>query len=439
MNVIQIVCDSTRVDFLGYNGGWVRTPNIDRLAGESCVFDFAMSESLPTVPVRRALSTTRRTFPYKDGPQPKGITNSRYGWRPIPEEHITVAEHLDPLGYTKGMVIDVYHLMKPAMNFHRFFHSYQWIRGQEADRYRTGKFDYDILKRYTNLEIKKDNPRLKTLVQYLRNQQGRTKEEEYQAGQVFGAAAQWVEDNAEEEKFFLWVDSFSPHPAWYAPKRYMDMYDPDYDGLEVIFPGAVKQDALTDREIEHMRCCYAATLSFVDAGIGKLLNKIDECGLRENTLVMLLSDHGYMVGDYNREIGMASKFVRPEIYRIMCMMRHPEGIGAGRRVASPVYNIDLIHTMLEVIGAGPIEGSDSTGLWPLITGEKERVHDYLISAQHNYESVWEEDWLYYRNEEQEWLHDRKADPAQENNLAKENEAKCREMAERLDAYLKSKE
>jgi len=439
VNVIQIVCDSTRVDFLGLNGGWVKTPNIDRLAGESCVFDFAMSESLPTIPVRRALSTTRRTFPYKDGPRPKGINNSRFGWRPIPEEHVTVAEHLQGQGYTTGMVIDTYHMMKPAMNFHRFFDSFQWIRGQEFDQYKTGRFDYDILKRYTNLEIDKANPRLRVLIKYLRNQQGRETEEEYQSGQVFGTAAQWVEENAEEERFFLWVDSFSPHPAWYAPKKYMDLYAPDYDGLEVIFPGAVDKAKLTDAELEHMRCCYAATLSLVDANIGRLLDKIDECGLRDNTIVMLLSDHGYMLGDYDRLIGMASEFVRPEIYRIMCMMRHPDGLGAGKRVASPVYNIDLVHTALETVGAGPVERSDGTDLRPLITGEQEKVHDYLVCAQHDYQSVWDDDWVYYRNDDEEWLHDRHTDMAQERNLAKDNEAKRSEMAERLGAFLRSRE
>jgi len=437
MNVIQIVIDSLRTDHLGcYGSEKVQTPNIDRLARESCVFDFAISESLPTIPVRRALSTCVRTFPYRDGPRPKGITNTRYGWRPLPEEHVNVAEMLQPMGYTTGMVVDTYHLMKPAMNFHRFFSSWQWIRGQENDLYRSGRFDNETLRPYTNLDDL-DAPRLAVLKQFLRNQQGRDREEQYQEAQLFTAAAQWIEDNAEEEKFFLWVDSFSPHPPWRVPKQYVEMYDPGYEGLEVIMAGAVAQDRLTDRELEHMRAIYAANVTFVDKWLGKLLDKIDECGLRENTLVMLLSDHGRMLGEYDRKIGMASQFVFPELYKIVAMMRHPDGIGAGKRVATPVHNIDLIATMLHLVGVEPPQPVDGLNLWPVITGEKEGVRDYLVSAQQDYQSVWEPGRLYYRGPDGEHLYEIDADPAEKHNLARENESKCREMAGRIDDVIAS--
>jgi len=439
MNVIQIVIDSLRPDYIGcYGNETVQTPNIDRFASQSCVFDFAMSESLPTIPVRRALSTCRRTFPYKDGPRPKGITNSRYGWRPLPEEHVTVAEMLEPMGYTTGIVVDTYHLMKPAMNFHRFFKSWQWVRGQENDLYRSGRLDKESFRRYTNVEDL-DSPRLRVLWQFLRNQQGRDEEEEYQEAQLFSAAAQWVEDNAEEDQFFLWVDSFSPHPPWRVPQRFVDLYDPGYEGLEVIFEGAVKQEELTDREMEHMRAIYSANVTWVDACLGKLLDKIDECGLREKTIVMLLTDHGRMMGEYDRKIGMASEFVFPELYKIVCMMRHPQGIGAGKRVPTPVHNIDLVATMLGLIGANA-EGIEGLDLWPVITGEKEGVRDYLISAQQDFQSVWEPGWLYYRDvrDNTEYLYETDRDPGQKNNLAATNEAKRTEMAGRLDRYLAEK-
>ena len=435
MNVIQIVIDSLRTDHVGcYGTDRVKTPNIDRLAKDSCVFDFAISESLPTIPVRRALSTCHRTFPYRDGPRPKGIINSRFGWRPIPEEHITVAERLQPLGYTTGLVADTYHLMKPAMNFHRFFSSWQWIRGQEHDLYRSGRFDRETLRPYTNMEDL-DAPRLMTLAQFLRNQQGRDRDDQYQEAQLFGAAAQWVEDNAEEDKFFLWVDSFSPHPPWRVPRQYVEMYDPGYRGLEAIFAGALKQNELTDRELDHMRAIYAGNVTWVDHCVGKLLDKIDECGLRENTLVMLLSDHGRMLGEYGRKIGMASEFVYPELYKIVMMMRHPDGVGAGKRVATPVHNIDMIATMLQLLGVDPVEGDDGLDLWPVVTGKQQGVRDYLISAQQDYHSVWEPGWLYYRGPKGEHLYQIDDDPAEQRDLAKEKDAKRSEMAGRLDRYL----
>ena len=435
MNVIQLVIDSLRTDHLGcYGNDWAKTPNLDRLARESCVFDFAISESLPTIPVRRALSTCKRTFPYRDGPQPKGIINSRMGWRPIPEPNVTVAEMLKPTDYTTGMVVDVYHLMKPAMNFHRFLDSWQWIRGQENDLYRSGRLDESVLRPYTNLDDM-NAPQLRTLKQFLRNQQGRDREDEYQEAQLFGAAAQWVEDNASTGPFFLWIDSFSPHPPWRVPQRFIDMYDPGYEGLEVIFAGATKQTELTDRELHHMQAIYAANVSWVDACVGKLLAKLDELALWDDTMVVVLSDHGRMLGKHDRRIGMASQFVFPELYKVVMMMRHPEGVGAGRRVAAPVYNIDMIAAMLEQMGVDPPEPVDGQSLWPLITGEQDSLHDYLISAQHDYHSVWEPGWLYYRGPNQEHLYEFEADPGQKRDLAKANEPKRREMAERLDSFL----
>ena len=434
MNVVQIVIDSLRPDYLGcYGNERAITPNIDRLAKDSCVFEYAISESLPTIPVRRALSTCRRTFPYKDGPRPKGIINSRYGWRPIPEPNVTVAEMLQDTDYTTGLVVDTYHLMKPAMNFHRLFDSWQWIRGQENDLYRSGRFDREQLRPYTNVDDLQ-SPRLRTLVQFMRNQQGRDAEEQYQEAQLFSAAAQWVEDNAEEQ-FFLWVDSFSPHPPWRVPSRFVEMHDPGYEGLEVIMAGAVEQAKLTDRELEHMRAIYAANVSWVDTCVGKVLDKIDACGLRDKTVVVLMSDHGRMLGEYGRTIGMASHFVYPEMYKLVMMMRHPEGVGAGRRVASPVYNIDMVAAMIELMGVTPPEPIDGQSLWPLVTGEQEKIRDYLISAQQDWQSVWEPGWLYYRHPEGEHLYEIDKDRGEENDLAKVNEPKRKEMADRLDSYL----
>jgi len=280
-------------------------------------------------------------------------------------------------------------------------------------------------------------PRLNTLVQFLRDQQGRDEEEQYQEAQLFSAAAQWIEDNAEEH-FFLWVDSFSPHPPWRVPKKYVDLYDPGYEGLEVIFAGAVEQSKLTEAELEHMRAIYAGNVTWVDKCVGKLLDKIDACGLRDNTIVILLSDHGRMLGEYDRKIGMAPQFVFPELYKIVMMMRHPEGVSAGGRVKTPVYNIDMIATMLELIGVEPPEPIDGQSLWPLITGERESIREFLISAQQDFQSVWEPGWLYYRHPEGEHLYEIDKDRAEKHDLAKEQEAKRAEMAARLDAYLQGR-
>ena len=127
VNVILIMLDSLRRDHLGsYGNDWIQTPNIDALAADSVVFDEAYPESLPTLPVRNALLSGRHCGP-------------ELGWGPMREGDIRLPEILAKGGYTSAFVTDVYHMMKPGMNFHRGFHAWRWIRGQEQDPYKTAE------------------------------------------------------------------------------------------------------------------------------------------------------------------------------------------------------------------------------------------------------------------------------------------------------------
>jgi len=136
-NVILIMLDSLRRDHVGcYGNDWIRTPNIDALAREGVRFANAYPEALPTIPVRRAMHTGLRTFPCRGYWLAKGDTVMIPGWQPIPEEQVTMAEVFRHHGYMTAIFASTPHIFKPSMNFHRGFTSWEWIRGQEADRYR---------------------------------------------------------------------------------------------------------------------------------------------------------------------------------------------------------------------------------------------------------------------------------------------------------------
>jgi arylsulfatase A-like enzyme len=96
VNVVLVLLDSLRADHVGCYGrvptaeGWTcRTPAIDALAAEGIRFTRASPEALPTIPVRRALHTGQRTFPFRDWVPQKGDTVRAYGWQRIPEEQVT--------------------------------------------------------------------------------------------------------------------------------------------------------------------------------------------------------------------------------------------------------------------------------------------------------------------------------------------------------------
>ena len=94
-NILVIMLDSLRKDHVGYYGNnWIKTPAIDQLAKESVLFTNAYPESLPTLPVRRAMHTGMRTFPNRNYVPRKGDTVMIPGWEPIPENQYTMAEIL---------------------------------------------------------------------------------------------------------------------------------------------------------------------------------------------------------------------------------------------------------------------------------------------------------------------------------------------------------
>ena len=136
MNVVLVVFDTLRKDHLGaYGNDWIRTPNFDAFAAQAIRCNRAFPEALPTLPFRRALHTGQRTFPYIGHRDYKGDFSGAPGWGPIPEEQDTVSELLLDAGYRTALFTDCYHQFKPSKNFHRGFSEWQWIRGQETDRF----------------------------------------------------------------------------------------------------------------------------------------------------------------------------------------------------------------------------------------------------------------------------------------------------------------
>ncbi|MEK7270320.1 MAG: sulfatase-like hydrolase/transferase, partial [Planctomycetota bacterium] len=119
MNVIQIVCDTLRPDYIGaYGNPWIRTPNLDRLAAESVVFENAYAGSFPTLPHRTDLFTGRYAF-------------RKFGWEGLPAEETPIASLLSNAGVKTQFILDNPHLISFGRGFDRGFGGSEWIRGQE--------------------------------------------------------------------------------------------------------------------------------------------------------------------------------------------------------------------------------------------------------------------------------------------------------------------
>ena len=201
MNVILVVLDSLRKDHVGaYGNDWIQTPNLDALAKESLKFTRAYPESIPTIPARRAIHTGLRTWPFRNWIPQKGETFFPAGWQRIPEDQTTLSETLKPEGYNTALITDTQHMFKASMNFQRGFDIFDYIRGQERDRYRSPlRISEDVVDRYT-VDGNDDNMRAKVR-QHLANTTYRKGEKDWFAPQVFTRAMDYLEFARESQPF----------------------------------------------------------------------------------------------------------------------------------------------------------------------------------------------------------------------------------------------
>jgi arylsulfatase A-like enzyme len=376
MNLIVICLDTFRADMVGpgQNMSYVETPNLDLLASESVSFERAFGEGQPTLQMRRAFFTGRRSFPWRYNFDRRGHWHHAPGWHKIPPEQDTLAEILVERGYMTGLVADTYHMFKPTMNYTRGFCTYNFIRGQETDNWRGGTLATieEQLARHTRQPAREASFRLK---QYLWNQRGRRSEADYQCARVFRSAMNWLDDNAANAPFFLWIDSFDPHEPWDPPAEYADRYYRYGPGVEnpvdYIYPN--NRDA-TPEEQERIKALYCGEVTLVDKWVGAFLHKLDRLDLWDDTIVVVTSDHGTQLRDQTR-FGKGADELHPFNTRIPLYLRHPAG-PRGHKVNAFVQSHDLLPTLLRLLDV-PYANVDGQDAWTLVTGERAQLRGVI--------------------------------------------------------------
>ena len=435
MNIVLVVIDTLRQDHVGaYGNPWIRTPHLDAFARESVRFTRAYPESLPTLPVRRALHTGLRTFPYHGHHDFKGDFSGAPGWGPIPESQTTVAEALAASGYRCGFVTDCYHQFKPSKNFHRGFHEWSWVRGQETDRYRSGPALADERVRRHMTESLDDNPALASFLRaYLRNNERRHDEADYYPARVFTEASRWAWENADAERLFLVVDSFDPHEPWDPPAYYRKLYDPDDDATDVIqsLYGEWKGQ-MAPREVRRIQANYAGEVTMVDRWFGTFMETLRATGRLDDTLVAVISDHGHNLGIDPGDKGLISKQGHPMTHAVadlVMMVRHPGGEGAGTACDRLVYNHDLTATLLALAGQSMPEPIDGLSFWPALAPDAPAPRDHLTIGWGPLVTVITDEWWYNASiwGEGPLLYDVREDRRLERNLAAEQPEICERL------------
>ncbi|MFO7900634.1 MAG: sulfatase [Planctomycetota bacterium] len=426
MNMLVTVADSLRVDHLGFHGADVQTPNLDRLAAESAVFENTYAENLPTLPARTAMWTGRYLFPSRP-------------WEPFHVDDVLLAELLWERGYASALVTDTYHMHKPGYNCGRGFDAVRFVRGQEYDPWVVDDVPIDLGRWYRFRGDEDDAMWRGRAEQYLRNRTRFVNEEDHCTPRVIHAALDWLDDVADgPDPFFLWVDCFDPHEPWDPPEPFRSMYVPHYDGEELIepIPGPV-DGYMTERELRHTRALYAGQVSFLDKWLGVLLDRVRDLGLLDDTLVVFTSDHGEPLGEH----GIIRKTGRVICYEpsahVPLFIRHPDGVGSGERLTGFVQPPDLAPTLLdaaEIDVDAPFTGHT---LMPMLRGETDGGRDFAVTAHNPKQwSIRTDEWTYLLHidgERPEELYRRADDPLEQRNVIDAHRDVADELEQRLRA------
>jgi len=326
-NVLIITLDAVRADHLGFMGNKrVKTPCLDRMAGEGAVFMNNFAQSHITIPSHVSLLASK--FPRSI----KTMDNYQYNF-PVLD---TIAERLGREGYRSSAIVSAA-LLNP-----------EWCRGLER-----GFTDY-----FPVLGM------------------------ERAGSQCTNILKNWITENS-EKPFFSWIHIFDAHFPYQAPKPFHKMYAPGKDGDKSRSVDSVEMHAMTKgwltrqgiEDVDLPIAEYGAEITYLDYELDRLFKHMDALGVLDNTLVIITADHGEYLGErgnYFCHVG-----VYDETMRIPLIMRLPGRIPAGQRIKGMAMNIDLVPTAFDILGLSK-KGMEGASLLPLIDNKAEEVHEYVI-------------------------------------------------------------
>lgn len=424
MNLIVMIADTFRADYLGcYGNDWIKTPNLDRLAAEGTIYTNCYADGLPTIPARRVYFTGKSIIPMENG------------WRPLYPNDVAFSEVLQKAGFTTGFITDTYHYFKPNMNMHKGFDTWEWIRGQETDKWQSGpKCKFDPKKHMPEHLWNEAYDR--NMRQYMMNTQDRLTEADYFCARSCQAAACWLERNAEDGPFMLWMDTFDPHEPWDAPERFQKMYYDNYPYDRFLFGYGVRRQDIRPEDMPAIRALYAAEVTFVDQWLGYLVDRVRDLGLMDDTIIVFSTDHGTHLG----EEGCVQKtpgLLNSCVARLPLIIRHPDNQFAGKRIDALANAIDFAPTFLSMLG---VEGPEMDGkdIWKLATEEVDSLYDRVFTQFGPFASVRDTEWHYFQNIKGQnpgkgpCLYDLKSDPKETTNVVEKHPDVVAKMKSHLE-------
>jgi uncharacterized sulfatase len=339
----------------------VKSPNIDRLAATGVKFDRAYCQFPLCSPSRSSIMTGLR-------PDTTRVFDLRYHFRKGMPDIVTLPQMFMQNGYYTARVGKIYHYGNPG----------DIGTSGLDDKVSWQEFYNPAGRDKTSLEVDLINYTPKhgigAAMAYYNDKQG--KDEEHTDGKVATQAIELLEKH-KDKPFFLAVGFYKPHCPWITPGKYFDLYSLNKMQLPVIAPGY--QDSVPALALasttpwpyfgvtpEHARECklaYYASISFVDAQIGRVLDALDRLKLRDNTIVVFWSDHGYQLGEHGLWFKQSCF---EESARVPLIIAAPGQKTAGQTSRRPVELVDVYPTLADLAGLTPPKNLEGTSLRPLL-------------------------------------------------------------------------
>ncbi|MFF5474825.1 sulfatase [Streptomyces achromogenes] len=350
MKAVMVMFDSLNRHMLPPYGGpqWVHAPNFARLAARTVTYDTCYAGSMPCMPARRELHTGRHNFLHR-------------GWGPLEPFDDSMPELLKQNGVHTHLVSDHQHYWEDGgATYHGRYSTWEFFRGQEGDPWKGHVADP---RPPEDLRAGRGELWRQDWV----NRQYLGSEAEQPQTLTFDAGLEFLSVNHAEDDWFLQIETFDPHEPFFTQAHYKDLYPHDYDGPHFDWPD-YNRVTETPEQVAHARYEYAALLSMCDHSLGRVLDAMDTHGLWDDTLLIVCTDHGFLLG----EKGWWAKVVQPwyeELVHTPLFVHDPRRPDrAGTHDATLVQTIDIAPTLLEYFGVDrtpdmqgrPLGGTDGT-------------------------------------------------------------------------------
>jgi arylsulfatase A-like enzyme len=387
-NIILIILDTTRADRLSCYGYERKTsPNIDKLAGESVLYSRAIAPSSWTLPSHASLFTGKFTTSHGAKYDPEGpldLTDAiddkdeekEYRARGLSQNELTLASILKEAGYMTAAVVGG-----------------PWL-----------KRVFGLAKGFDHY----DDTQINTL-------------DGINADQVTDSAARWL-DKSYKKKFFLFLNYFDPHAPYSPPDEFVEKLLPDGILLSKDRPQLGIYNALYDAEI-----------LFMDYHVGRLFQKLKDCGVYDSSWIIVTADHGELLGEHGQS-GHGSYLYQEEIH-IPLLFKYPAKEASPGRTDTMVQLNDVFAMILNRLGIALPENIQA-GLPPRI-GHPVLSETYPLNAEDgHWRAIIEDDFKFLWNSKgKHQLFHLGGGRAEDVNLVEREAQRAEMMLAKMDTYL----